>query len=345
MKGNYKKMPSADIRRKIQAMVLILTIGVGIQFAAYVMSAGSGIPRPSSVEGFLPIGALMGWKRFIATGAWDPVHPAAMVIFGFVIGVSLLLRNAFCGWLCPVGTVSERLYLAGEKLFGRTFRLPAWFDVPLRGLKYALLGFFVWIISSMSAEAIAGFQSSPYYKMADVKMLHFFLAPSAVTMVVVFLLMGLSVFIRQFWCRYLCPYGALTGLAAAVGPTRIRRNADACTGCGKCRKSCPKMLPIDEKARIITPECVGCMQCVSACPSENALEFNTAGVTGGWKARKAGAVLVIGWLVVVYAATVSGHWKSGVSDMEFGMRLRQVDSSTYQHPPPPVGPAPFEAGR
>jgi len=339
-KDRRRVLSELDIRRSIQAVVLILTLGMGIQFALYVAAAaGDGlmtIPRPSSVEGFLPIGALMGWKRFLTTGAWDPVHPAAMAIFGFVILVSFLLRNAFCGWLCPVGTVSEWLYRAGETLFGRTFRLPAVIDVPLRGLKYVLLGFFAWIIYSMSAEAIGGFQASPYYRMADVKMLYFFLNPSTTTLVVLSLLVILSLVVRQFWCRYMCPYGALTGLVAAIGPTRIRRNSEACANCGKCRASCPKHLPVDKKSRIASAECVGCMQCVAACPADNVLTFRTAAFRRGWPVKKVGMALVIGWMLMVYAATFSGIWKSGVSDTEFRMRLRQVNGSAYEHPTTPL---------
>ncbi len=62
---------------------------------------------PAGVEGFPPIGALMGWTRFLATSTWDGVHPAGMVILGFAGLISLLGRKSFCGWFCPVGTLSE----------------------------------------------------------------------------------------------------------------------------------------------------------------------------------------------------------------------------------------------
>jgi hypothetical protein len=52
--------------------------------------------------------------------------------------------------------------------------LPKWLDIPLRGLKYLLLGFFVFVIGAMSAEAIHGFVPSPYGLIADVKILSFF---------------------------------------------------------------------------------------------------------------------------------------------------------------------------
>ena len=78
----------------------------------------------------------------------------------------------------------------------------------------------------MSSPAISGFLQSPYYKMSDVKMLHFFTQMSILTMVVLTVLVLSSVVIRNVWCRYLCPYGALMGLLAAISPTRIQRNPD-----------------------------------------------------------------------------------------------------------------------
>ena len=100
-----------QLRHWVQLVVFVLTLAVGIQFAVYVFQAGGTtaltVQRPPGVEGFLPIGALMGFKLFLTTGTWDPVHPAAMVILGFAVLISFGLRKSFCGWFCPVGTLSE----------------------------------------------------------------------------------------------------------------------------------------------------------------------------------------------------------------------------------------------
>src|SRR5947199_110451 len=79
-----------------------------------------------------------------------------------------------CCWLCPVGTLSEYLWRAGGKFFGRNFQLPRWLDLPLRSLKYLLLGFFAWAVANMSPDAISQFMHSPYGAIADVRMLNFF---------------------------------------------------------------------------------------------------------------------------------------------------------------------------
>ncbi len=83
----------------------------------------------------------MNTKYFLLTGRVPAIHPAAMVLFIAFVLMSLLLKKAFCSWLCPVGTLSEHLWKLGRRVFGRNLHPPKWLDIPLRGLKYLLLAF------------------------------------------------------------------------------------------------------------------------------------------------------------------------------------------------------------
>jgi len=315
----------------------MLTLAIGLQFYLYVrQAAGSGaitVQRPPGVEGFLPIGALMGWKQFLLTGQWDSIHPAAMVILGWAVGLSLLLRKSFCGWFCPVGTISEWCWRLGRRLVGRNGQLPAWLDIPARSLKYLLLGFFVWIIFSMSLDQIAAFMHSPYYKLSDVKMLHFFTRMSALTAVVLLFLLVFSLVVKNFWCRYLCPYGALLGLFAMAGPSRIRRDPKRCIDCGRCDRACPSRLAVSKKTMIHSPECIGCLDCVAACPVDETLALSSAGLHPHfWTPVRTGWFILLFFVLTVYGAGLSGRWRGGVSDLEFRMRLATVDAPENTHP-------------
>jgi polyferredoxin len=331
------KTGSGDIRSRVQLAIFILTVAIGLQFSIYVYQAlhndAITVERPPGVEGFLPIGALMGWKLFAATGAWDPVHPAAMVILGFAGLISLLLRKSFCGWFCPVGTLSEWLGKLGRKIFGKNFKLSPWFDYPLRSLKYLLLSFFVWIIFSMNSTDIHAFLQGPYYKVSDVKMLFFFTKMSALAATVLLFLTLTSLPIKNFWCRYLCPYGALMGILAFAGPTRIQRNPESCIGCSRCSRICPADLPIDRKLRVLSPECSGCMDCTEVCPVEDTLQLKTAGFgRKAWSALTLGTVIIVLFAGLVYTARISGHWQTGVPEAEFRLILQKIDSPELTHP-------------
>ena len=270
---------SQRLRLMVQLAFAALNAWLGLQFylwARFYERGGVGwqVSRPPGAEGWLPIAGLMNFKAFVATGRVPVIHPAAMFLFMAFVSMSLLAKKSFCSWLCPIGTLSEQLWKLGRRIFRRNLRLPRWLDVPLRGLKYLLLGFFVFIIGSMSAAAIQEFMATPYGLIADVKMLNFFRHMSQTAAIVVGALLLLSLLIENVWCRYLCPYGALLGLVSLLSPLKIRRNAQACIDCAKCAHACPAALPVDRLVQIRSVECTACMACIAACPAQGALQIS-----------------------------------------------------------------------
>ena len=240
--GTDSKNVVTTVRNIVQWCFLVWVAGIGIRFGLFVNSAerGAAVPlvsRPPGVEGFLPIGALTSLKSWLITGTIHPVHPAALVIFLTILIMSLFAKKSFCSWLCPVGTLSEALHKLGRRVFGRNFRIWLWLDLSLRSVKYLLLLLFMAsILLLMSADALVRFLDAPYWAVSDVKMLHFFTRMSGTTMVILALLTSLSLLYKMFWCRYLCPYGALLGLASMLSPFKIRRDAQACTDAGDVRQ-------------------------------------------------------------------------------------------------------------
>jgi polyferredoxin len=318
---------SQRIRRIVQWLFVALNGWLGIQFLFWVRfcehgGAGLRVPRPAGAEGWLPIAGLMNTKYLFLTGRVPAIHPAAMVLFIAFMLMSLLLKKAFCSWLCPVGTLSEQLWKLGRLIFGRNLHPPKWADIPLRGLKYLILGFFVFLIGAMSAEAIHDFMSTPYGLVADVKMLNFFRDIGRTAAIVIGLLVLLSMLIQNFWCRYLCPYGALLGITSLLSPVKVRRNAEACIDCGKCARACPSRLAVDQLVQIRSVECTACMACVAACPAENALRFSliprkAATPAERWRRRalspiSVAAVLACIFLGLVVLAKASGHWQTNL---------------------------------
>jgi polyferredoxin len=289
------------------------------------------VERPAGVDGWLPIAGLMNLKYFIVTHHVPTVHPAAMVLIAIFLLFSLLLKKTFCSWLCPVGTVSEYLWKLGRKLFHRNFAVPHWLDIPLRSLKYLLMAFFLFIVISMSAEALNDFLIAPFGIIADIKMLNFFREMGLLGITVVAILMLLSIFIRNFWCRFLCPYGALMGLVSTLSPVKIRRDVQACIDCGKCSNACPSNLPVYRLLQIRSVECTSCMECVAVCPAANALQLSlpprslsgrevseTGASAARWRYRALDPRLVAAILAILFCgligiARATGHWQTHVS--------------------------------
>ena len=303
------------LRRCSQVFVALLCLWAGYRLYVFVGQCLRGIPAgfcpdPAVVDGFLPIGGLMGLKLWLTTGILDPAHPAAIVILLAAILVSVLFKKGFCGWICPVGTLSEALWKTGEKMSGgRVFSINRRADYCLRSVKYILFAFFASTVFLMPSWTLGMFMGSSYWATADARMLFFFEHLSATAAVVLAGLFIGSLFYRNFWCRYFCPYGALLGLLGLLSPAKIIRDDRSCAHCGACRRNCPASIPVDEKEAVRTPECNGCLACVAGCPAPGAL----AAGFGKIKNRAGAPFLYAALLLAVFfgviaLAMASGHW-------------------------------------
>jgi len=321
------------LRYTLQWAMVALVLWGGLKlwlFTRHFLDKGPYVERAPLVDGFLPIGGLMGLRLWLQGGVLDAVHPAAVMILLAAILSSLLAKRAFCGWLCPIGPLSEGAFRLGARLLGRNLHMPAWLDYPLRGIKYLLLAFFIHaVFFRMPLEAVEGFLQGAYWKVADVKMLWFFLKMSTLTAGVLLALLALSMVFKNFWCRYLCPYGALLGLLSYLSPLKVRRSEEHCIHCGSCSRHCPNLLDVQHLRSVSSPECTGCLSCVSRCPAPGALDM---GLPGGKTLRPLAFALLalllffapIGW------AKLADRWHSQVPYQEY--RLLVPLAGRLEHP-------------
>jgi polyferredoxin len=175
------------------------------------------------------------------------------------------------------------------------------------------MAFFLFIILvRMSSQEVIGFLSTPYWKVTDIKLLQFFIEMSLTTQIAIGVLIALSLIYKNFWCRYVCPYGGLLGLMSMLSPVKIKRNGLACIHCGVCARNCPSLLPIDQKGVIRSPECMGCLACVSHCPAKDALD---ATVTGGKRMSPPAFVIMVlsVYFGLILIAKSTGKWHSSLS--------------------------------
>lgn len=308
-------IPIRYARRAVQSAFSLYLLYAGYRFYNYYLwvSGQSDIytPKFPSVEAFLPIGALTALKHLTLTGQFDPIHPAGLAIFMAVLLTAFLFRRGVCGWICPVGLISNLFEALGRRL-GSSSCLKGWSSIPLYSLKYILLSFFLYIILfQMDGQSIAAFISSPYNMLVDIKMLLFFLKPSLATIIFLVGITLLSIIIRNPWCRYLCPYGALLGVAATLSPIYVKRDEALCINCKRCTKICPACIEVHKKTAVRTAECQGCMECIGACPVENCLKLHAP---LGIRPSPLGIAALITALILGawISASITGHWESTV---------------------------------
>ncbi|MDD2581620.1 MAG: 4Fe-4S binding protein [Desulfuromonadaceae bacterium] len=310
------------LRILIQCCFLGFIIWLGLRFYQFVQAVSStGLEsravRPDGIDGFLPISGLAGTVSWLKGGGINYVHPAAVIIFMTVVLVSLLLRRSFCSWICPVAVISECSWKGGFSLLRRIWRLPAWLDAALRGLKYLLMAFFIYFIAvAMSSDALSSFIQSDYHMISDVRLMNFFLHMSPLALGIVLALVALSVVLRNPFCRYLCPYGALLGLVAMFFPMRVTRNSERCVSCGVCSQVCPTYIDVMHLTSVASPECIACWRCISHCRFNGALSmrFTRRFAVPGFVFAALVVLLFLGGTVI---GKLSGHWHSSVSLEEY----------------------------
>lgn len=308
----YQKL---TLRHLVQYAVVFIMLYAAWQFwdfLQYIRVSPTGeLPtRPPVVEGFLPIAAIVALISYIKTGIIDPIHPAGLVILFAALFTAWLFRRALCSWICPIGTLSEHLAALGRKVFGRNYAIPKWLDVILLIVKYGIFIFIIRMFFSMSADDAISFMQLPYYAISDIKMFDFFTKISAIGVAVIFGFMLLSMLFKSFWCRYLCPYGAVLGILGFLSPIVLTKNNETCIKCGKCNQACPSRVDVMGKDRLVaTTECNGCTSCVTACPKRGTLEFKFLGFLP-IKPLYFGIGFVVVFFGIILLAKLTGHWES-----------------------------------
>ena len=325
------------VRLFVQAGFLFLILWIGYEFYGFVQYHQSGaettyFSRPPGVEGFLPISALISLKYWFVTGIINDIHPSGLIILIIIILLGFLLKKSFCAWICPIGLISESLWQLGKKIFKKNIRIWKWLDIPLRSLKYLLLIFFLYaILWQMDVGMLKQFIYSPYNKVADVKMLLFFTDISEFALWTLIVLVVLSVIIKNFWCRYLCPYGALLGFLSIFSPVKVTRNEETCTDCQNCTKVCPHLIQVHALDRVASDECTGCALCVDSCPEESTLEFKVSKKSRPIPTWAFGLTIVLVFFLGTTFARLIGYWENGISDQEYKKRIQEIHKPIYDH--------------
>lgn len=263
------------LRTAIQILVLAAVVVTGFRHAM-------GWSR-TSIETFCPFGGLEAMLSLVthrqfpcATGERN------LALFVALLALTLVSRKAFCGWVCPVGAVSEWFAALGRRLFPRrsreadgaplhAFEPPRKLDRRLRWLRLPMLVLILYFTFRTGELIFRGFD--PYYVLFsfhghDVQPWSYFL-------LAVFLA-GI-VLLPMAWCRYLCPLGAALWPFSALGRLRLVRDTAACTGCRACDGRCPQAILVSRAPEVRSGECTLCLECVDACPHPRTLSLELKG--------------------------------------------------------------------
>jgi len=192
--------------------------------------------------------------------------PLLMSILIPVLG-TLLLGRVFCSWICP----GYLLFEIGHALRW-VLRIA---EIPPGRVKFSTRNKYILLIVGLAWAAVTGLPlfATIYPPAVMSRLLHAWIFGTALTsmLLVLGLMLLFEVFVSpRWWCRSMCPGGALYGLIGAVRPLRVKLDDKTCTHCGKCEPKCPMGLNPETQSSGI--ECDNCGVCIRHCP-EKSLAF------------------------------------------------------------------------
>jgi len=221
----------------------------------------------------------------------DPLVSIFSLFSIITLVLSLIIGRFFCGWICPLGTIID---ICGARAKTR--------DPGFRQIKYYVLGAIVvfaflgvqikWIFDPLvitarfiSLNFIPSFTLAldkafvflitsldfytplyDFYRLLKASVLGakiYYFPHSLVTLSFFAAICSLVIITKRFWCRIICPLGAIYSIIAKF--SMLERRVDKCVKCMKCKTDC-RMSAIKEDISYRKSECILCLDCVYNCP-------------------------------------------------------------------------------
>ena len=278
--GKSKIPPIAIARAAVQLVAFILVPGLFISV-------------------FSALGAI--WKSILSSTFRFDEQAANILLLAVVFIVTAVWGRFFCGFICSFGALQDLLWLGGRNLpFRPVFSQKV--DRVLKYLKYAVLLFIVigvWTFgitgdTVWSPWTIFGMYASPWKGVPSLAM---FLSVGGLLLLLT--IIG-SLLIERFFCKYLCPLGALFTLASHFRVFKLKRDSASCSGsCRVCSRKCSMSIPLYQYDKVRSGECIDCMKCTTACARGNINAEPVAAVSGTLAAAAIAGVSFVGTLPII----------------------------------------------
>ena len=268
-----------------------------------VMTEYRGVDSiPYPVKIFFDLDPLAALTTFLAAHS----IPAMMFWSLVVVAISVLFGRFFCAWVCPMGTLNHlssfvpgrkkaanikrngydnrqrfKYYLVLGVLIAAAFglQLTGWLDpfsVLIRSFGLAVYPVFNFLIRSAVypllaldwpwlTPIVADFYSFMRAHVLSFEQPYFY---QGVLIGLIFTaILLLNTLRRRFWCRYLCPLGALLGFLSRFSLLKLKVDENKCTHCNACKANCEGACEPQSTESWIRSECLPCYNCVESCPS------------------------------------------------------------------------------
>ncbi|MBP1929486.1 ferredoxin-type protein NapH [Methanolinea mesophila] len=264
-------------RWRYLALILGFFLFVGpfavIARLAYGVTGNMASPTLHTMCYRMPIDWLFGGRWYALLGSVAAAFILGVVLIAFFVG------PVFCGWLCPVGSLSECL--------SRITPLPDYYRIRIKdplitkGLRYGFFAGFVAVsvivgyrIASLSSVCCRYCTSSVLQNIANgltgqLSSVSYWHTGSLIALISWLVIGGVLMSGGRGWCLFFCPLGVLSNLSHSAGKRagmyRVFHNAERCQNCSQCEVFCPTWAISADKS-VDSHLCIACQECTNACP-------------------------------------------------------------------------------
>lgn len=273
-----------------------------LQFAFLALTLIGVFLVQGNAERWCPFGGVEAAYNYFQNGEMVcSLGISNFYILAAVLLMTLLLHRAFCGYVCPIGTISDWLSRPGKLLMKNPLNVPRWLDTLLSCLKYLVLVLILYITWT---------HAELYFRTADPCYALISRHGEDITYwayIVAGTILAASLFIKIPFCRWLCPLAAVLNIFSKFSLTRIRRHDEVCIHCGKCSKVCPTAIAVDKQKEITAARCLSCFACVEVCPKKQEGALTWGGPLKIFSKKWNRGLVVVGILLLIGAAVLTAY--------------------------------------
>lgn len=204
-----------------------------------------------------------------------------------IFPITIIWGRFFCGYLCSFGAMGDLLWAIRSKVSKKTLPISEKADHVAKYIKYVVLVLNILFLWSLAVSFEATWSPWTIFGMySSIKGWSDLGAFASVGAVLLLLIIVGSLLIERFFCRYLCPLGAIFTLLSHFRLYRIKKPRSECGACQLCTRKCSMGISLKDMDVVQSGECIDCYRCVDVCPRDN-VKTNPAPAIAGTTAAVA----------------------------------------------------------
>nr|WP_314458763.1 4Fe-4S binding protein [uncultured Clostridium sp.] len=197
--------------------------------------------------------------------------PQLTLFLGSMI-ITILTGRFFCGFLCSFGAMGDFLWFLSKKTGKLGLKVNEKADAWLKNLKYIILVFIIlgiWTFHIGNLDSMTGPWAvfGMYSKIGSWPSARYLFTIGGFLLL---LIIAGSFLVERFFCRYLCPLGAVFAIMSRFRLFRIKKDRSKCGSCRLCTSKCSMGIPLYQYDTVTSGECIDCFECTAICPRQNA---------------------------------------------------------------------------